>query len=311
MSAYSASAPVTASTTPPSARNAVRPSWARNLAAYVGDSARRTLGWAAMPWTPSAARTMNQTSITGPNSQPTVPVPRRCSANNPIRIAAAIGTTRLSSDGCTISTPSTADRTEIAGVIIESPKNSEAPKIPSATSPDSHAAPEPLTRPSSRAISAMMPPSPSLSERITKTTYCTVTMITTAQNTSETTPNTEVGSTGTGRVALRLYTACRVYSGLVPMSPKTTPSAPIARAVCRSCLTSAIPRDTNRAYRTYARRRTAGRLIRSSRLGVCRGFRVLSCCWSRDRRVLTTLWSGFRCVVDRLRDGRCRALRGG
>ena len=52
-------------------------------------------------------------------------------------------------------------------------------------------------------------------------------------------------------------------------------------------------------------------LIRSSRLGVCRGFRVLSCCWSRDKRVLTTRWFVFRCVVVRLRDGRCRALRGG
>src|SRR5262249_52291880 len=48
--------------------------------------------------------------------------------------------------------------------------------------------------------------------------------------------------------AVRLYTACSVYSGLVPMSPKTTPSAPTARAVLRSCLASAIPGDTNRVH---------------------------------------------------------------
>ena len=49
-------------------------------------------------------------------------------------ITAVIGTTRCASDGCTTLSPSTADSTEIAGVIMLSPKNSEAPKIPSPAS---------------------------------------------------------------------------------------------------------------------------------------------------------------------------------
>ncbi len=46
-------------------------------------------------------------------------------------IAAVIGTIRCPSDGCTTFSPSTAESTEIAGVIMLSPKKSEAPKRPS------------------------------------------------------------------------------------------------------------------------------------------------------------------------------------
>ena len=49
-------------------------------------------------------------------------------------IAAVIGTTRSPSDGAATLRPSTADSTEMAGVIMLSPRNSEAPKIPSAAS---------------------------------------------------------------------------------------------------------------------------------------------------------------------------------
>ena len=42
-------------------------------------------------------------------------------------IAAVIGTTRSDTDGAATLTPSIADSTEIAGVIMLSPKNSEAP----------------------------------------------------------------------------------------------------------------------------------------------------------------------------------------
>ena len=45
-------------------------------------------------------------------------------------IAAVIGTIRCSSDGAATFSPSTAESTEIAGVIMLSPKNSEAPKTP-------------------------------------------------------------------------------------------------------------------------------------------------------------------------------------
>ena len=47
-------------------------------------------------------------------------------------IAAVIGTTRSLTDGAATFTPSTAESTEIAGVIMLSPKKSEAPKTPSA-----------------------------------------------------------------------------------------------------------------------------------------------------------------------------------
>ena len=86
-------------------------------------------------------------------------------------IAAVIGTTRCSSDGCATLSPSTADSTEIAGVIMLSPRNSDAPKMPSAAS--TQLGPPPARR-SARArisvISAMMPPSPSLSARMTRST---------------------------------------------------------------------------------------------------------------------------------------------
>ena len=103
-------------------------------------------------------------------------------------ITAVIGTTRCSSDGSTTLSPSTADSTEIAGVIMLSPKNSEAPKMPSAASTSCRPPPAGRARRRISVISAMMPPSPSLSARITSSTYVTVTMIVTDQKISETTP---------------------------------------------------------------------------------------------------------------------------
>ena len=50
--------------------------------------------------------------------------------NSTTMIAAVIGTISCSSDGSTTFSPSTADSTEIAGVIMLSPKNSDAPKMP-------------------------------------------------------------------------------------------------------------------------------------------------------------------------------------
>ena len=87
-----------------------------------------------MPATPQAPMATNQTIITGPNSRPTAAVPRRCTANSTTMITAVIGTISSSSDGSTTLSPSTAESTEIAGVIMLSPKNSAAPKMPSAAS---------------------------------------------------------------------------------------------------------------------------------------------------------------------------------
>ena len=69
----------------------------------------------------------------------------------------------------------------------------------------------------------------------------TVTMIVTDQKISETTPKMVSCDTLTGCGSLGLKTVWTVYSGLVPMSPKTTPRAPTARApwpaACRLTLT--------------------------------------------------------------------------
>ncbi len=63
----------------------------------------------------------NQHSITGPNILPIVPVPRDWMRNNSIRIATVIGTTAGPSAGASPFNPSTALRTEMAGVIAPSP----------------------------------------------------------------------------------------------------------------------------------------------------------------------------------------------
>ena len=93
----------------------------KNATAYVGDSARRMLGWRMISATPSADSTPNHTSMTGPNILPTTPVPNRCTTNTPVSSAKAMGTTSCSTPGAATCRPSTADSTEIAGVIIPSP----------------------------------------------------------------------------------------------------------------------------------------------------------------------------------------------
>ena len=64
---------------------------------------------------------LNQTPITGPNSRPTAPVPKRWIMNSTVSTTSVIGTTRSLKSGETTSSPSTADSTEIAGVIMPSP----------------------------------------------------------------------------------------------------------------------------------------------------------------------------------------------
>lgn len=70
---------------------------------------------------PSAAIVTNQSTMIGPNSLPTVAVPCRWIQNSAIRITIVIGSTRCDSCGVATSSPSTADITEIAGVITASP----------------------------------------------------------------------------------------------------------------------------------------------------------------------------------------------
>ena len=141
-----------------------------------------------IPRIPRTAIVVNQTIMIGPNMRPTAPVPSLWVAKRTTMIVAVIGTTRLSSDGSITFIPSTAESTEIAGVIMLSPKKSAAPKTPR---PANRNLLRPLTRsPTCRTceISAMIPPSPWLSARITSSTYLKVTMIVTDQKISETIP---------------------------------------------------------------------------------------------------------------------------
>lgn len=161
---------MTASTTAASEKNATVKWPVRNRAAYQGERALRIAGFCTMPRTPKAPIAVNHRAITGPNSRPTAPVPSRCSRNRQTMMAAVIGSTRCASDGDATLTPSIADSTEIAGVIMLSPKNSDAPNTPSAASTSRTRRPPGVPIPPISVIRAMIPPSPSLSARITSRT---------------------------------------------------------------------------------------------------------------------------------------------
>ena len=72
----------------------------------------------APPRTPIVA---NQTSITGPNSLPMLPVPRRCAAKSAISTSTDSHTTALLNSAFASSSPSIALNTDTAGVIVPSP----------------------------------------------------------------------------------------------------------------------------------------------------------------------------------------------
>jgi hypothetical protein len=74
-------------------------------------------------------------------------------------------------------------------------------------------------------VRARMPPSPWLSARITRARYFTEMMMISAQNAMDATPNAFVVDTARSWCS---KASRKAYSGLVPMSPKTTPSAPSA-----------------------------------------------------------------------------------
>jgi hypothetical protein len=142
------------------------------------------------------ARTTNHTSITGPKSLPTVPVPRFWMANSAIRMTIASGITQALSAGAATSRPSVADSTEIAGVMAPSPYSSAMPNRPISIS----TAKKPVgfrRSPITSVVSASTPPSPWLSARSTKITYLTATSSTIAHSIREQAPMTFGRSTGT------------------------------------------------------------------------------------------------------------------
>jgi hypothetical protein len=134
---------------------------------------------------PRRAMEANQTSITGPKSRPMPAVPRLCTRKRPSRMTMVSGTTSGSAARVATESPSTAESTEMAGVMVPSPKRSAAPKRAAMTTgvrrPDRDA------RGDASARRAKMPPSPRLSAERMKTTYLTVTTAASDQKTSDST----------------------------------------------------------------------------------------------------------------------------
>ena len=65
--------------------------------------------------------TTNHSTMIGPNSPPTAPVPNRWTRNSAIRIPSDSGTTCEARVGEATCRPDTAETTEIAGVSMPSP----------------------------------------------------------------------------------------------------------------------------------------------------------------------------------------------
>ncbi|MCY1308667.1 hypothetical protein D9M70_586940 [compost metagenome] len=93
----------------------------KKFTAQTGLAARSTSGCCQMPYAPSPARARNHSTITGPNSLPIRSVPCFWIRNRPTNTTSDTGTTQCSMPSKAISSPSTADSTEIAGVIMLSP----------------------------------------------------------------------------------------------------------------------------------------------------------------------------------------------
>ena len=121
MSAYSASAPVSASTMAPTAASTCQPRSARNSTARNGCSAARMAGCSMICQMPVTASVPNHSTMTGPNILPTTPVPKRCTRNNATSTSSASGTTQACRPGAMTTSPSIAPSTEMAGVMRLSP----------------------------------------------------------------------------------------------------------------------------------------------------------------------------------------------
>ena len=78
-------------------------------------------GCAATSAAPATPIATNQTIITGPKTRPTAAVPQRWTAKRGHRMTSANGTTSADRAGAATSRPSTAESTEMAGVMTLSP----------------------------------------------------------------------------------------------------------------------------------------------------------------------------------------------
>ena len=93
----------------------------------------------------------------------------------------------------------------------------------------------------------MVPPSPRLSARITSTTYLSDTTITSDQKMVDSPPKMLAWVSGMPCAGEKVsFTA---YSGLVPMSPNTTPSAARVSAVSEVLLERSLSKEAGRYLR--------------------------------------------------------------
>ena len=142
-----------------------------NVSAYVGESALRISGWSTMPFTPQAPIAMNQAIITGPKSRPTAAVPWRWTANSATMMTAVIGTIHSSNSG--VDDLDALDRRQHRDrggdhAVAEEQRGAEDAERGQRHDGATTSCPPPQRR--SSVMSAMMPPSPSLSARITRVT---------------------------------------------------------------------------------------------------------------------------------------------
>ena len=190
MSAYSASAPVTARMTTAPIANPSPGFEMRYAMPRVGESAMSTDGSPRMWKMPSPASTMNHSTMIGPKTRPIRCVPRDCTANRIARMTTVSGTARCPRSSLTTLRPSVAESTEIAGVSAPSPKRSAVPMRMRRSSAIRRPPVASRTFSGRRARRARIPPSPWLSARMTNSRYFVVTTSMRAQKMRETTPST-------------------------------------------------------------------------------------------------------------------------
>ena len=114
--------------------------------------------------------------------------------------------------------PSMAPITVTAGVMTLSPKKSVAPNMPMVRISARRRGVRPAAL-AARAVSAIAPPSPLLSARRIRITYLSVTTSIRPQKIVEIAPIRWWVSSGTPTPETGTKISCKVYSGLVPISP--------------------------------------------------------------------------------------------
>ena len=135
--------------------------------------------------------------------------------NRTVSTTSVTGTIQGCSAGAATSRPSTAESTEIAGVMTPSPKKIAVPKMP-IRSRRARSVGRSFTACEASASMAIRPPSPLLSARRMSSTYFSETTTVSVQNISDSTPWMFSALIGTWPWA---NTSLKAYSGLVPMSP--------------------------------------------------------------------------------------------